>query len=438
MAVKKLKKEEDKSLGKVAVPLVMMELLNTINKAYNAPVMSIAEDSVLQRIRTGIFAIDFATQGGIPRGRWFIAVGKESVFKSSFLYITGGKAQRVCGTCLTGQILEKNFKAVSIVLDEKANEFVKLDKDGGYLAKKYLANSKKNNIYIPEQPIRHKKSFKAYQYTIECSHCDDPDYSIFLLIDSEKNYTQYWAIKCGVVHGRLMLAKAQYSEQVGEIIKEVMSTGRCTMVGVDSVPAVGPKIEDTSSFEDHQMGVQPKLWNKIVRVLTAGLNTPYTYIYDKDGKKVVEVRRPEPILAMIQQWREKIGMMFGNPQTMTAGWGLKYASSITFDLSVGEKIFIGDKKDKNVIGIWFNFVLAKAKTAKPFAHGRFYFNLETLEVDNNMSILEKAIDVGIIKQSGGWYTIGEDRFQGKEKLLAGIHNILPRIGNKLIEANEAT
>lgn len=419
-----------------AVTVVMQKLINVVNKAYDAPIMSMAEDIELKRVRTGIFSIDYATQGGLPCGRWFIVVGKESVFKSTLLYIGGGKTQRVCGNCLSGNIVESGYHSVVIKLSEKTTDTVKLTKDG-YESKVYLANSKRNNIYVPGQPIKHKKDIKAYQYKLSCTNCDDPDYSIFLLIDSENNYTQYWGIKCGIVHARMILVKTRYSEQVGDIIKEVLSTGRCTYVGVDSVPAAPPKIEDESSFEDQQMGIQPKLWNKIVRVLTAKLNTTFTYIYKKGGKEIVEVKRPEPILGMVQQWRDKIGA-YGDPKTMTAGYGLKYASSVTIDLSIGEKEYIGEKTDKNVRGLWFNFVLIKSKTSKPFAHGRFFFNLDTLSVENNISIVEKAIDKGLIDSAGAWYYIGDSKYQGKAKLMEAIKTRIPALGEKLLEMNAET
>jgi RecA/RadA recombinase len=419
-----------------AIADVMNNFVVGINKAYGAPVMSIAEDIELERVQTGIFSIDYATQGGIPRGRWFVAVGKESVFKSTLLYKIAGKTQRVCGNCLSGYVKENyDTKVITVKLDDTG--FIKKTKKG-LVSKKYLANIRGNTIYIPDQPIVHKKDFKAVVYDIECSNCDDPDYSIFLLIDSEKNYTNSWGIRQGIVIARMAHAKTRYTEQVGEIAKEVLSTGRCTIVGVDSVPATPPKGEDIISFADEpRMGMQPKLWNRIVRILTSMLNNTFTYVYNKDGKEVVEVRRPEPMLGMIQQWREKIGG-YGRPETMTAGWGLKYASSMSLELTLGEREYIGDKTDKNIRGIWFNFMLIKSKTSKPFAHGRFFFNLDTLSVDNNISIVDKAIETGIIKSSGSWFYVGEEKYQGKLKLIEGIKKKIPAIGRKLIELNAAT
>jgi len=421
---------------KKTIPQVMLEILNNVNKAYDAPVMSIADEIKLIKIRTGIFAIDYATLGGIPRGRWLLVVGNESSFKSTLTYMIGASFQRICGSCLTGMLEEKNFAGVNVILDSKSNAYVTATKKGDkveYRSKGLLANSKKKNIYVPNQLLSHTKSFKAYTYSLECSECESPDYSIFFLIDSEHNYTQYWSIKCNVVHGRVILAQPSYTEQIGDMCKEALGTGVVSFVGVDSVPALGPLIEDTSSMEDQQMGVQPRAWNKIVRVLTAMLNKSFTYIYvDKNKKQITKVMKPEPALGMIQQWREKIGG-YGNPQTMTAGRGLRYASSITMEFAVDEIEYNGEKKDKNIKGIWFRFILAKAKTAKQMSNGRLYFNLSTYEVENERSIVETAISTGLIKQTGAWFEVGKARFQGKEKLIEGLKGKWEAIGDKLVE-----
>lgn len=432
---------KEPSFGAVAITTVVDTMLD-INKKYGVPVMSMAEGNELEKVKSSIFSVDYATRGGLPRGRWSIAVGKESTFKSSLYYTAGGSMQRICGCCMEGHITEKDFKAVTIRLDGKDNDYVSYDKNvNKYYSKVYIANSNKHNIYIPKQIIQHKKSFKAYIYTIECDVCTTPDYSIFLLLDNEKNYTQYWAIKCGIIHGRLALARTQYTEQVGEIMRAIMDTARCSFVCVDSVPAVGPRIEDESPFLDQQMGIQPKQWNKIVRVLTSKLNSVYTYEYiDKTGKKISILKRPETHLAMIQQWREKIGMTFGNPLDMTGGWGLKYASSVTFELTRGEIIYSKETREedkrgmKNAIGVWFNFYLSKSKITKPYTHGRFYLDLENLMLNNNESIFDKALEIGLIKRAGAWYSIGDKKFQGRDGTIEALKNKLPLLGRNLIEA----
>lgn len=394
----------------------LKNLIDSINKAYDSPVIMVGDDIKLNKIPTGIFSVDYALRGGIPRGRWVIAVGNESTFKSTFMYIIGGRMQRICGNCMNGFITEKSFKEVTVILDNKSNEFVEYN-NGVYISKKYLADSKKRNIYVPGQKITHKKSFKCYQYEIECSECSNPDYSLILIADSEHNYTKEWAAKFDIIHGRTVLSLPNYSEQAGEIAREVLQTGRCSMIIVDSVPAIGPRIEDEKSFEDQQMGVQARVWNKIVRVATAMLNKSFTYTYkNKEGNEVTKIIRPEPILGIIQQWREKIGA-YGNPNTMSGGKGLVFASSLTFEFSVIEYVYDGNKKDKNISGIWFGFILKKAKTTKPLSSGKFYFNLKTFEIENDISIIEKAIEKNIVRQSGAWYVYNDIKYQGKTQLV---------------------
>ena len=402
---------------------IIKDLINTINTAYNSPVAMVAENIKLKKIRTGIFEIDYKLNGGIPRGRWVIAVGNESTFKSTFSYIVAGKAQRICGNCMEGHITEKNFKEVSVILNNKSNEYVEY-KNGVYYSKIYLADSQKRALYIPGEKIYHTKSFKAFKYELECSECMNPDYSIALIADSEHNYTKQWAVQCNIVHGRVILTLPEYSEQAGEITREVLSTGRCSVIVVDSVPALAPKIENTVSFEDQQMAIQARIWNKIVRVLTSMLNKAFTYNYvDKNNEKVIRTFRPEPILIIIQQWREKIGA-YGDPNTMTAGKGLKFASSLTIEFGISEYDY-EDKKTKKLNGIWFSFLLKKSKIVNTMTNGRFYFDLNNYKIVNDESIINAAVENGLIRQSGAWYIYNDVKYQGKLALI-----------NKLKETNE--
>lgn len=419
------------------VNTTIQELIKNINSVYNAPVAMVAENIKLEKLETGIFEIDYKLKGGIPRGRWVIAVGNESTFKSTFAYIVAGRAQRICGNCMTGKINEKNHKKISVVLNEKSNDYVEY-KNNKYYSKVYLADSKKRTLYIPGEVIYHQKSFKAYQYEIECSHCDSPDYSIALIADSEHNYTKEWAIKFNIIHGRVILTLPEYSEQAGEITREVLSTGRCSIIVVDSVPSLAPKIENEVSFEEQQMAIQARIWNKIVRVLTAMLNKSFIYSYNDKvtGEKVLITRRPEPIILVIQQWREKIGV-YGDPNTMTAGKGLKFASSLTIEFSVSEYDY-EDKKTKKLNGIWFSFLLKKSKIVNTLTNGRFYFDLKNYQIVNEYNIVDSAIEKGIIRQSGAWFIYDDIKYQGKSALIKKLvdMNEIEKLKKKILELEE--
>lgn len=444
----------EKVEGQRSIRDVAKGLVNTINSVYKKPVMTMGSDATIEKIKTGIFAYDFET-GGIPRGRWVINQGKESTCKSTFTYKVGGKFQHICGNCIKGTITEVNYKGIKVVLDrnnpdnenyeqllddKKKPVLHKYTKQPIIISKKFFADNKKRNVYSPGEEITHDKSFTLYQYELECSHCSAPDYSLFVLVDSEHNYTKKWARKHGVIHHYVLLVDSEYSEQTGEIVREVLNTGRVQFVAIDSVASHPPKVEDEAAFEDQQMGVQARVWNKIVRVLTAKLNSSFKYIYKlKNGTPVEEIKKPEPTIMPIQQYRSKIGS-YGNPLETGAGMGLKYASSTTNDFSQGEKDWIS-KEDGEIRGQWFNFVVPKQKAdGHPFTQGRFYMNFQTGEIDNTESIIDYALKYGIAKQSGAWFEYEGQKFQGKEKFLNWINEnlkVLDAFEKKLYALKEA-
>lgn len=388
-------------MTKDSVSAILSELRSTVNKAYGEEVIRTANKFELEKLKTGIFSIDAET-GGIPRGRMMILVGDESTCKSTLLYTIAGKFQRICGGCMKGRIKEVNFTKVKVC-------YVKGDE-----SKLYLCDTKRRNLYCPgEEVIDNLQS--AYSYELECSYCSSPQYSIFVLIDSEQNYTKAWASKFGVVNHFTVIGDAQYSEQVGDVVREALNTGRASFVGIDSLDAQGPKVEDEASFEDQQMGVQARVWNKIIRILHSKLNKKFLYSFKKDKKDVEESRTSESTVCIVQQWREKIGA-YGDPRTMGGGRGGKYASSLTIATSVGEKVFRGSDKDKIVRGLYFNFELRKQKTGIPYRKGRFFFNVEKREIENVATILDYGVRYDVVEQSGSWYSYGKIRLgQGEEK-----------------------
>ena len=408
----------------------LTELRDKINKSYDTPVMSFGDEQEIVKQKIGVLSIDVEA-GGMPRGRWIILVGNESTCKSTILYKSGGAFQRRCGNCFQGMVKEINFKPVKAVDPSKPDNVncrYRKDAEGKKVVDefgepiveslKYFANKDKKNVYCPGQKIIHKKPFTLYSYELECSECSDPMYSIFLLIDSEKNYTRSWARKHNVVHYYVLIAGTTYSEQTGEIVRDGIGSGRVSFVGIDSVAAQGPMVELNSSFEDQQMGVQARTWNKIVRVLTSKLNSVNVYKWtNKEGKQIIQKKRSEPALVVIQQWREKIGGYGG--KDMGAGRGLKFASSLTYSFS-RVSVDWESKEDKTVKGIWYGWEMLKGKVGKSMRVGRFYFDLEKEDIVDEQSIVEYAIKQGVVTVSGSWYEYKKtgQKFQGVQNFIA--------------------
>lgn len=401
---------------------ILLKLKNSINAHYERKVVIIgSEKTELPKIETGIFSIDVETEGGIPRGRWIILVGDESSFKSTLMYHIAGRMQRICATCMSGVLIEKFTKKVSLPSElDKSNDIIEVGKNGELYSKKYFATKNKMNVYCPGELLTHVKEVNLLEYELECSNCDSPEYSIFLLLDSEHNYTKNWASRWGVVHYYTALSDTSHSQMTGDIVREAMNTGKVSFVAVDSLDSHGPLEENLASFEDNQMGLQARVWNKIVRVITSQLNKTFIYTYtNKDGKKVAEEKHQEPVICIIQQWREKIGG-YGDPKVMGGGRGKNFASSLTIALSQGEKEheMTGGKTSKKdyLKGSYFNFILRKHKAGRPERTGRFYFNQMAHTVDNTSAIFEYALKYKLIEQGGAWYTVNGERLQGEEKV----------------------
>jgi RecA/RadA recombinase len=401
-------------------------LRDSINKAYGEDVIVDSEAIELTYVPTGIFSIDLSL-GGISRGRVGIIVGNESTCKSTVLYMMAGNFQRVCGNCMKGKITEKNFAKSKLVVGEKV--------------KRYWCDNKKRNLYCPGERVEesHKLPAKVYTYDLECSVCTAPEYSTFVLVDSEQNYTRSWAQRFGVVHGCVALARPQYSEQVGDIVRTAMDTGKVSFIGIDSLDAQGPKEEDEASVEDQQMGIQARVWNKITRALHSKLNKRFTYEYTShDKKKRTEARSAETAVVIVQQWRQKIGISYGNPNVMGGGLGKNYAASWILAFSKGEKDW-RSKEDKDMAGIWFNFEVSKSKISRPYRYGRFYFSLDALMIQNENTVLDYAVQYEVVAQSGAWYSFGKERWQGRDKVLVSMkedRQLMAALQRAVVKAKE--
>lgn len=393
---------------------ILAGLRDTINKAYGKPVASFGSEAVILRSETGIFDIDYKI-GALPRGRWIIVGGQESTFKSTFCYMSASKTQRICGSCFSGKISEINHTPVNVPVKNPDNVITQSVKGKTY-SLAYLADKNKTVIYCPGEEIKGDDK-KMYKFDLECSNCGQPAYSITLLVDGEHNYTKKWATKQGLVHFYVLLVRTENSEQTGDMIKEALSTGRISTVIVDSVSSQGSVKEDEAAIGDEQMGIQARVWNKIVRVITSKLNSFYEYSFkNKNGEDVKIIKQNEPILMVINQFREKIGG-YGNPLVFGAGWGLKYASSVTiiFSSALSDVVWI-NKDAGEAEGRTFHWVLQKQKTGTPLKKGSFYFSFITEKVDNERGVFNMAVEKGKIIQGGAWYTYGNTKVQGADKM----------------------
>jgi len=215
---------------------------------------------------------------------------------------------------------------------------------------------------------------------------------IAAFIDAEHALDTVYAKKLGVDCDELLVSQPDTGEQALEIADMLVRSGAIDVVVVDSVAALVPRAEIEGEMGDQQMGLQARLMSKALRKLTSSINKSKTTVI------------------FINQIREKIGVMFGNPETTTGGRALKFYSSVRIDIRRTSSIKQGDK----VIGNRTKAKVAKNKVAAPFKVAEF-----DILYGEGISFTGELLDLGVehrmVQKSGSWYSYGDTRIgQGRE------------------------
>ncbi len=211
-------------------------------------------------------------------------------------------------------------------------------------------------------------------------------------VDAEHALDPSYATKCGVDTNNLLISQPDTGEQALEIVDSLVRSNAIDVIVVDSVAALTPRAEIEGEMGDSHVGLQARLMSHALRKLTGAISNSHTTVI------------------FTNQLREKIGVMFGNPETTSGGKALKFYASVRLDIRRTDTI----KQGQDAVGSRTRVRVLKNKVAPPFKTAEFDI-MYSEGISREGGLLDLGLEMGLVKKSGAWFTVGDIRLgQGRE------------------------
>lgn len=233
-----------------------------------------------------------------------------------------------------------------------------------------------------------------------------------VFIDGENSYDTEWAERLGVDNKKLLVMQPKSLEEAGDILDDIVP--EADLIVVDSIVSMIPEEEIDRDTNEPTMALQARVLSRITRQL-------YKTLADKNTT-----------LIFINQLREKVGQLYGNPHTTGGGRALKHFYNTRIEFRAGKPIDVGSGEKKERIGIELNLKAVKNKKGTPYKHAviDFYFNGE---IDNNKCLFFSGVKLGIIQLAGRTYTFNDIKAVGKDNMIEALNGHWEELEDKIWE-----